>query len=146
MRGRETLPQTHPQSTLLMLRESEGTQTELRTTEGRRFQPGTFFHPPLSTLVFLECDASEESAGGGLLQQSSQRSPESQVLCCHPSVCFCSCSILYAPLHCPVSSYSSLKTQLRHASSRKPSLPLLPQGQEELTGANSLEVLSILRC
>lgn len=43
----------------------------------------------------------------------------------------CVCFVLCAPLFCIVNSYSSLKTQLRHASFRKPSLPLTSRGRKK---------------
>lgn len=104
----------------------------------------SFFCLPWSVPVCPGYDAPGEVAEEG---SHSKRinGLRSYTVSCHPSLCLCSCSFS-VPLFCLVNSYSSLKTQLRHASSGKSSQPLFPKSRKKHLGLTSLEVLTILRC
>lgn len=118
---------------------------QLRKPERRQNGPaGIFLLLALSIPVCPGYDAPGEVAAEG---PHSKRINGLQIhtISYHLSLCLCSCSFS-VPLFCLVNSYSSLKTQLRHASSRKSSQPLFPKGRKKHLELTSLEVLTILRC
>lgn len=138
--GRNTIPKTHPHSSGPILRESEGTQMKLRKPDRRQKGPVGIFLLLLlwSTTVCPGYDAPGEVAEEGAHSKRIS-GLRAHTLSGHPSLCPCSCSFSRkAPLFCLVSSYSSLKTQLRHASSRKSSRPLFPKGRNKHLELTSL--------